>query len=74
MGVGGCFTPIFIVKRKERKSMLANIITIIVLALIIGSAVVYIWKEKKKGTKCIGCPASGNCPGHCHANAASKKK
>lgn len=42
---------------------MANLITAIVLLVIIGAAVVYIVKEKKKGTRCIGCPAAGNCSG-----------
>jgi hypothetical protein len=39
-----------------------DIIIIGVLVLVIGGAVFYIVKEKKKGAKCIGCPAAGNCP------------
>ena len=38
-----------------------NIIVIVVLLIIIGVAIMYIRKEKKKGTKCIGCPAAGTC-------------
>lgn len=41
--------------------MLETIIVIAVLVLIIGSAVTYIIKEKKSGTKCIGCPHSKEC-------------
>lgn len=36
-----------------------------VLLVIIGGAVVYIIKQKKKGVNCIGCPMAGNCPGKC---------
>lgn len=28
---------------------------------IVGVAIFYIMKEKKKGVKCIGCPAAGSC-------------
>ena len=38
-----------------------NIIIIGILFIIIGSAIIYILKEKKKGTGCIGCPAAGCC-------------
>lgn len=34
----------------------------IILLVIIGGAVFYIVKAKKRGVKCIGCPAAGNCP------------
>lgn len=33
----------------------------IVVLLAIGAAVAYIIKEKKRGVKCIGCPAAGTC-------------
>ncbi len=40
---------------------MVNIIaTIVVAALFIGAST-YIYKEKKKGTHCIGCPMAGNC-------------
>lgn len=42
---------------------MGNIIAAIILIVIVGSAGTYIWKEKKKGTKCIGCPSSGCCCG-----------
>lgn len=45
--------------------MLKNIILILVIALIIGSAVLYIHKEKKRGVKCIGCPEGCSCSGKC---------
>lgn len=35
-----------------------NIIIIAIIAIIIGSAGVYVYKAKKNGAKCIGCPAS----------------
>ncbi len=38
-----------------------NIILIILLIAIIGFAVIYIYKEKKNGAKCIGCPHAKNC-------------
>ena len=41
---------------------MADLIVGIILLLLIGGAVAYIIREKKKGTKCIGCPAGGSCP------------
>ena len=46
--------------------MTSNILIAIVLFLIIGASISYIIKEKKRGTKCIGCPAAGNCPMKCN--------
>ncbi len=38
-----------------------NVIIIGILLVVVGAAVLYIRKEKKKGTRCIGCPAAGCC-------------
>lgn len=40
---------------------MGNIIVFLILALIIGVAVVYIVRAKKSGVKCIGCSAGGSC-------------
>ncbi len=42
-------------------ALMANLITGIILLVIISAACVYIYKEKKKGTRCIGCPMAGQC-------------
>jgi len=38
-----------------------NIIIIAIIVVIAGLAALYIYKAKKKGAKCIGCPYSCNC-------------
>ena len=38
-----------------------NIIVIGILILVIGLAGLYVYKAKKKGKKCIGCPGSCGC-------------
>ena len=45
--------------------MISDILIVIALILIVGAATFYIIKEKKRGTKCIGCPAAGNCSKRC---------
>ncbi len=40
-------------------------IIIAVVLAIVGGAAFYIWKAKKSGKKCIGCPDSGSCSGNC---------
>lgn len=42
-----------------------NVIIIAVVLVIVGLAAGYIYKAKKSGTKCIGCPDSGSCSGNC---------
>lgn len=41
-----------------------DIILICVIALALGGAVRYIYKAKKSGRTCIGCPDSCACGGH----------
>ena len=38
-----------------------NFIVIAVVVLILGCAIAYIVKEKKKGVKCVGCPYVETC-------------
>ena len=40
-----------------------NLIILAVIAIIIGLAVGYIHKEKKRGARCIGCPSGCSCDG-----------
>ena len=40
---------------------MANIIVVAVVLTMIGVAIAYIIKEKKKGVTCIGCPAAAEC-------------
>lgn len=42
---------------------MTDIILAVVLLIIVGAAVCYIVREKKKGVKCIGCPLAGKCSG-----------
>lgn len=42
-----------------------NIMILIVLGLIVGGAAGYVYKAKKSGRKCIGCPDGGSCSCGC---------
>ncbi|MBR5317678.1 MAG: FeoB-associated Cys-rich membrane protein [Lachnospiraceae bacterium] len=42
---------------------MTNFILAAVLMIILGGAVIYIIKEKKKGAVCIGCSHTGCCAG-----------
>ena len=44
---------------------MATFIVGMIILIIVGAAVVYIIKEKKKGVKCIGCPNGASCVGSC---------
>lgn len=49
---------------------MTNLIVIVVIAIVVGGAAIYIIREKKRGAKCIGCPAGANCAskGKCTSN------
>ena len=42
-----------------------DIIVIVAIVLIIGAAVAYIVRAKRRGQKCIGCPYAKSCKGGC---------
>lgn len=54
-----------------------DLIAIGIIVVIIGLAAFYIYKAKKSGKKCIGCPDSGSCGSHschcCEGHAAEKE-
>ena len=45
-------------------AFLADLIIIFIVAGLVTAACLYIYKEKKKGRHCIGCPMAGKCPKH----------
>ena len=58
------------------KGLIPDIIIAVVLLILVGAAVHYIRKEKKKGTVCIGCPDAGHCSRKtcCGGTVNNKKK
>ena len=44
---------------------MVNVIIIAVAVSVVGLAVFYVYKAKKKGQTCIGCPYSKQCNGSC---------
>lgn len=44
---------------------MTDIIIAIIIIAIIAAAGLYIYKAKKSGKKCIGCPDGGSCSGSC---------
>lgn len=47
-----------------------NMILIGVILFVVGFASRYLIKARKRGVKCIGCPAGGSC---CGCKCAAKK-
>ncbi len=46
----------------QKGADMEDIIILLILLPILGAAIYYIVKEKRKGNACIGCPMSGKCP------------
>ncbi len=44
---------------------MTDFIIILILLLILGGAAFYVYRAKKRGQKCIGCPAAAKCSGNC---------
>ncbi len=45
-----------------------NMIVVMILLVLIGSVVIYLIKEKKKGRKCVGCPYAKQCSQNCDSD------
>ena len=50
-----------------------TLIVSLILVLVIGGAALYIYKAKKRGVKCIGCPSGGKCSGCCTGCGAKQE-
>ena len=48
---------------------MTNVILILVLAVIVISAAMYVYKAKKRGVKCVGCSAGSSC-GSCRSGGS----
>ena len=48
-----------------------DILIIAVIVVILGSAILFLRRAKKKGIKCVGCPDSSTCSGNCGSHGAS---
>ena len=49
-----------------------NIIIILIVLAIIGGIIYYLYKAKKRGETCIGCPYAKQCGGKCSGGCATK--
>lgn len=48
--------------------MIKDVIIVIVLVSIALGILIYVGNQKKKGSKCIGCPYSEGCSKNCSEN------
>ena len=50
-----------------------DVIVALVIALIVGGASYYIYRSRKSGKKCIGCPYSSSCKGGCSCHSTDEE-
>lgn len=53
---------------------MTDVIVILVLLFIVGGAGFYIWRVKKRGDNCIGCPHAKECRKSSCCSAIQKNK
>ncbi|MBE6596392.1 MAG: FeoB-associated Cys-rich membrane protein [Ruminococcaceae bacterium] len=53
---------------------IVDYIAIAVIVLLVGGAVFYIVRAKRRGEKCVGCPYSKQCSGKCGGGCAHTDK
>ena len=51
-----------------------NIIIILIVLCIVAGIVLYLYKAKKRGETCIGCPYAKQCCGKCDGGCKDKKQ
>lgn len=51
-----------------------NVIIIAILAAIVGGIVFYLYRAKKRGQTCIGCPYAKECGGRCGSRRDKDEK
>ncbi len=52
---------------------IADYVAIAVILLIVGAAVFYIIRAKRRGEKCVGCPYAKQCGGNCGGGCGHAK-
>ena len=53
---------------------IVDYIAIAAIVLIVGAAVFYIVRAKRRGEKCVGCPYAKQCGGNCGCANVTKEK
>lgn len=53
---------------------MTDIIIVLILLAVVGGAGAYIYKAKKSGRACIGCPSSKQCGGKCSCGCLKDDK
>lgn len=52
--------------------MIKDVCIVVAILIIVGGALFYIIRAKKRGQKCIGCPYAKQCAGNCSGSCNKK--
>ena len=52
---------------------MTDLIVVLILAAVLGGAGYYVYRAKKSGAKCIGCPSAKQCSGSCPSCRSEEK-
>lgn len=55
-------------------STMANVVIILIVLLAMGAIVLYLYRAKKRGETCIGCPYAKQCGGNCGSGNGINKR
>ena len=55
------------------ENVIANVIVVVILLAIVGGIAFYLYRAKKRGEACIGCPYAKQCSGKCGGSCGSGK-
>ena len=47
------------------ESIIINVVLVVILLAIAGGIIAYLWRAKRRGDACIGCPHGKQCSGKC---------
>lgn len=50
-----------------------NVFIILIIAVIVVNIIIYLYKAKKSGVKCVGCPYAKQCGGNCGGNSQTRR-
>ena len=53
---------------------MTDYIVVGIIILVVGAAIFYIIREKKKGKRCIGCPYASSCSSQGGCSSCESKK
>ena len=58
--------------RPASEDAMENAVILLIVLVIVGAILFYLYRAKKRGDACIGCPYGRQCSGSCHGGSHAK--